>query len=572
MKLSHFKRLLIVWLLLSAAALFLFMRSPSETDSAYLFGYSKMRLLLAGILMLFILLQAWGLWFVQTKPVKAQSALDWLDRWLILNDHLYNASIALLIFFLLSLGAILLSWLIFPAVSRPILVLGSLLLLSLVLLVFSAFRKTFRQIQPPAWLRPLDHWKALELIRKNTLLVLAILSLLYFLLFIPVNLLYTDTEHTFYHHSGDEGVIYPILMSMFEPAETLHAQLYHRFIYEDYHYGYPFYAVSALAVLPARILFGADFAARVRINLLLLRQLVSVLPVILSALILVYMITRFRRRLYSIALFLFLLAVPGVVTYNGLFWHPDALAVLFVVLTLFFLQRDGFSFSHNWVFAAITCGIASAIRLLGFFCVLAVAYVLLYALIAKKTSFWKIVSAGAIFLLVMSAVIVISSPYLLMASSRANFAAIFAEKRLEMAFGYDQPDPENIYRTGWAAWLPFLEKHWGEKWFLLFAAVGLTLTSLRGSDRHTPRLIALWVVASLGYLIYFVAVKSFQYLLPPMLIFHSAAFNLPIWLRENRQNRPGVFLALEILCLALIAAQFVAWLAADWRIYLSNFP
>ena len=39
-------------------------------------------------------------------------------------------------------------------------------------------------------------------------------------------------------------LIYPILMDVMKPGETFGATLYHLFIYEDYHYGYPFYAAA----------------------------------------------------------------------------------------------------------------------------------------------------------------------------------------------------------------------------------------------------------------------------------------------------------------------------------------
>ncbi len=572
MNTRHLQRLLSFWLLFSAAALALFLGSPSEAESAFLFGYSRLRLLLAGLVIVFCLSLVWGAWFLRRKPGIIQAWLERFEGWLLADDHLYHTSLTLLTFFLLSLGGLLLSWLIFPSALRPIWGLAALILLSLLISLIFHYRREYRRIGPPAWLRPAARWRGLKAARRTTLLILLLIGLVYFLLFVPLNLLNTESEHAFYSRSGDEGVIYPILMSMFVPGDTFYAQLYRLFIYEDYHYGYPFYALSALTVLPVRILAGADFTAQVRINLLLLRQMISVLPLILSALLLVHLITRFERRFFAVALFVFLLAAPGAVKYNGLFWHPDALAILFVVLTLFFLERDRFRFGHNWVFAAIACGIASAIRLLGFFCVLAVAYVLLNAWLARKAPLRKVFAAGLVFLLVMGAVILIASPYLLMPSARARFGEILAEKQQEMKFGYGDPDPENIYRTGWGVWLPFLELHYGHRVLLVFTALGLLFTSLRGANRQAHRLIGLWVIPSLGYLVYFVAVKSFQYLLPPMLIFLAGAFNLPIWLQEHRQRRPGLYRALEIACLLLLLVQLAAWLRQDWGLYWENFP
>jgi hypothetical protein len=254
-----------------------------------------------------------------------------------------------------------------------------------------------------------------------------------------------------------------------------------------------------------------------------------------------------------------------------LFWHPDSLGLLFIVLTLFFLQRDQFRFGPNWAAAAITCGLASSTRLLGFFCVLAVAYILLYALFTKKLPLKKLILAGLVFMLVMSAVILISSPYLLHPAARERFIQILNDKQFDMKYGYNHPDPENIYRTGWEVWLPFLEQDYGQRFFLLYTTIGLLITSFIGRNRHIQRLIGLWVLPSLGYLIYFVVVKSYQYLLPPLLPFLAASFSLPIWLNLRRQNSPRLFIGLEVLLILMIVIQAATWLKTDWALYFSEF-
>jgi len=143
-----------------------------------------------------------------------------------------------------------------------------------------------------------------------------------------------------------------------------------------------------------------------------------------------------------------------------------------------------------------------------------------------------------------------------------------------MKYGYGDPDPGQIYRTGWQVWLPFLEKHYGEGFFLLFTAIGLGVTSFIGDRRYDQRLLALWFIPALGYLIYFVAVKSFQYLLPPMVPFLATVFNLPMLLHGEESKRPSsrqVYRLLEMLLLVEIAIQVIVWLHADWQIYMAKF-
>ncbi len=156
--------------------------------------------------------------------------------------------------------------------------------------------------------------------------------------------------------SGDEYVTYPNVVRILTPGKTFFETRANLFLYEDYHYGYPFYAMSALALLPVRLLFGLDWTQHMQLNLLILRQVINVLPMILSAGLLVYLQTRFHSPWKSLALFAFLLSIRGVVRNHIWWWHPDALTVLLVVLTLFFLDRDRLRFGRNFYFAAVACG------------------------------------------------------------------------------------------------------------------------------------------------------------------------------------------------------------------------
>jgi hypothetical protein len=201
---------------------------------------------------------------------------------------------------------------------------------------------------------------------KMTRLLLVVFGLLYFCAFLAPNSYGAGNEEILLDASPDEYVTYPNVIRILTPGKTFNETRANLFLYEDYHYGYPFYALSALAVLPSRLIYGASFTNHMQLNLLLLRQLISVLPMILAAGLLVYLQTRFQSPLRSLALFLFLLSVRGVVRNQIWWWHPDALAVLAVVLTIFFLDRDQLRFGRNFYFAAVACGLASAIKLLGF--------------------------------------------------------------------------------------------------------------------------------------------------------------------------------------------------------------
>lgn len=571
MKTTHIKLILYIWLILTITASIFFLSTLSEAENAFFLGYSKSRLLMVGLLFVFLLLQAVYLYRIQTKQEKTQNQIKQLNHWLQDGDHLYSTTYGLILLFFFSLGSILFTWLFFPAILRPLLILFSILIVSLLIILRFDFKNTYQTKSKPTYIHFLPRLNHLSSSQKKTFFILMGLGLIYFLLFIPVNLLNTSTAHIFKYNSGDEGVIYPILMEMFVPEENFSSQLYRFFIYEDYHYGYPFYALSALILLPIWLIAGETFPQQIQLNMMLLRQIISVLPNILSMGILVYLVTRFKHRWYSVGLFLFLLFIPGVVKYNIMFWHPDSLGLLCIILTLYFLQRDQFSFGPNWITAAITCGLASATRMLGFFSVLVVAYILLYALFAKKIPLKKLILAGLIFILVMSAVIVLASPYLFHPAARTRYFQILNEKQFDMKYGYNHPDPENIYRTGWQVWLPFLEQHYGQKFFLLYTMIGLLITSFISKNRQTYRLIGLWVLPSLGYLIYFVVVKSYQYLLPPLVPFLATSFTMPIWLNQQRRTHQKLFIGLEVLLILVLLIQSAAWINFDWMLYFSEF-
>jgi hypothetical protein len=351
---------------------------------------------------------------------------------------------------------------------------------------------------------------------------------------------------------------------MYQPGETFSGTLYHIFIYEDYHYGYPFYALSALTLLPVRLAAGPQFIHLTQINLLLLRQFVSVLPIILSALVLVYLATRFRKLLAAAGLFVLILSIPGVVRYSHNFWHPDSLNLLFIVLTLYFLDRDRLRFGRNFYLAAVACGLSVATRLYGLFFFLAIAAYLLVGLVRRNLSRRQVVGKASLFAGLMVITILFSDPFLFSASARANLVRIMNEKHTEMAYGYNEPDPQQIYHTGWAAWLPFFEEGYAANFFSIFLLVSLIVgiwyggQGGHGQSQIFNGMLLAWVVVLAGYLVYFVAVKSSQYMLPLFVPFYAASFSIPLSLEGSRfpaEARKSAWGLAILACLAQFTIQ-----------------
>ena len=175
----------------------------------------------------------------------------------------------------------------------------------------------------------------------------------------------------------DEAMIFPPIERMLSLQGDIHQMWGNLIVYGEYHYGYPFFFLSALVLLPLRLIRGPGFINDLPLNFLILRQMINVLPMILTAGILTWVQTHYRSLWKSVFIFLFILTIPAVVRSNMHWWHPDALMLLCIALTFFFLDRDEFRLGKNFYFAAIACGMASAIKLYGFFFFLAIPFYLL---------------------------------------------------------------------------------------------------------------------------------------------------------------------------------------------------
>ena len=179
--------------------------------------------------------------------------------------------------------------------------------------------------------------------------ILVILGVIYFLLFIPPNSQGVTNSHDLLLTSGDEYITYPYIEHMMQSSKDIHELWWRMIIYGDYIYGYPFYFFSFLVLLPYRLVMGEQFFSQMQTNLLILRQFISILPIIMSAGFLTYLQTRFRSVWKTFFLFVFLLSMPAIIRQNIQWWHPDALTILFVVLTFFMVQAMQSTHNNNAV-------------------------------------------------------------------------------------------------------------------------------------------------------------------------------------------------------------------------------
>ena len=390
---------------------------------------------------------------------------------------------------------------------------------------------------------------------KKVWIAVAAAGLIYFALFWYPNTLGAKSETMLARTSIDEPVLYPFVVRMLTPASSL-KDLWERWIiYGDYHYGYPFYFLSAVVVLPVRLIYGAKFTDHTGLNLFLLRQLIGVLPMVLACIWMVYLVTRFRSWWQALVLLLALFSVRGIVRSNIQWWHPDALSVLAVVATIFFLERDRLRFGRNFYFAAAACGVAAGIKLAGFFFVLSIAGYLIAGLVQKKLTTGQFVKAGLLFVLVMFAAIVIVNPVVYNSGARAEIVKVQIFKSGELDKGYTH-DAAIYYSKGPQWWEWTLTRWFGNPWMLTFAFLSLLAGCFWGPNRLLNRIALGFIVPFAVYMFWFVAVKPDQYWLPVMVPLYSALLNIPLILREvslpDRFNRPWIKPAVLAAVLLLV--------------------
>jgi len=353
----------------------------------------------------------------------------------------------------------------------------------------------------------------------------------------------------------DETAPLPSMLHMIAPAASLDQALRSFVFYDYYYYGFPFFASSALAVLPLQ---WTGHIQDLTLVMLTLRQLISVLPMLLALLLLVYLQDGFRTY-RSPVLFAFLLSVPAVLA-NDFWWHADSLTVLASVLTLFFLSRDSLRFGRNFYLAAVTCAIATATKLVGADFFLAVGLTLLLGLVLKKASWKKLVGAALAFMLVMAVSFMAANPFLLSHWAVTAYINILKGQSDVLSQGYGV-----VYDKGIVASWSIMHPYYGEALFLL-AALGAALWGAwRGPQRLLHGLILAWFVPVSITILYFSHFK-FQYWLPAALpLFSSLVVLLPDKLKVNWGAIKSHLV--QGIVMLLVLGQFVLFMVSDVQSY-----
>src|SRR5271157_517800 len=399
--------------------------------------------------------------------------------------------------------------------------------------------------------------------KKFVILILLVTGALYFFAFWFPNATGAKDQNMISIFDADEFAQYPNVVHMLKVGDTLSESVHNFFAYQHYYYGFPFYFYSAgIALLPVKIIQGI---ASVSLSMLLLRQMVSVLPMIAALILLVYLQTNFDSYLKSILLFLLLLSVPEVVA-NDMWWHPESLVFLFIVLTVFFLVRDDLSVQKNFYIAAFFCGLAVGTKLVGLFFFLSIPAYLFLSWHQKRINTRKAILAALVFVAIMAATFLLSNPFLYWAAERQQALNIQIHQSKAMSAGFVV-----AYHNQPLSWIPVITQQYGSLAFVLLSLIALLLAVMAKPKCLLNLLIATWAVPFTLYLFLEIVIRPQHFFLPIALPVFSALpayfeqfadlhFVRPLgtWLRKNT-----VHLILLLIGFIIIGAQLYYNLQLD---------
>jgi hypothetical protein len=397
--------------------------------------------------------------------------------------------------------------------------------------------------------------------QKRILFILLLLSAAYFVVFYFPNAAGSRDVKMVMAFEPDEGVPLGYVLAMIEPADTLKQALINFAFYDYYFYGYPHFAYSALTLLPLRLAGQLD---NIPLVMATLRQMVSVLPMLLSILLLVYLQTRFQSY-RAVVLFVFLASIPAV-TRNNFWWHPDGLAILLAMLAIFFLHRDDLRFGRNFFLAAAMVGFSAGTKGIGFYFFLTIFVYLVWGLLGKKITLGRAALSAVGFIAVMALAYLAANPILIYSGVRRRYFTVMQNQSEWLFTGYEiylEKGPAALFRQS--------REYFGH-WLTLLAMVAACIWGILRSKtrRLLYTLILTWTVPITFLLMTLIHFK-FQYWLPVMLpLFSCAAGLLPDRLGKPRLPSGGkawMETALRAILGLVALVQFAAFFQQDIRWY-----
>jgi hypothetical protein len=562
MKAKYLIAFLLIVLVEGILAQSVLLTMPFDPGRGHILNYANMRLALIGLVFFVLVALIISIIALFRNTGWRQRLSVTLDLLLVgTRRRLFFIQGALILATVFLFECFLLTYLAFPVPLRPVFFWAGLTTIQAWAILRIAYSGIYRERSSLVTLIR-SKWNGLLPVQRKILTILAVLGLVYFLAFIPINLL--RNEYGQFYLLGDEQVIYPDVVKIFTPQVDFNATVHNVLGSWQWWYGYPYLPISAGVLIIPRLIFGAQFAEHVQLNIFLMRQFVSVLPMVLAIMLVVFLVTRYKSVLMSVGMFVFLLLVPGVIKISHRFWHPDSIILLLILVTIYFLEKDDLRFGRYFYLAAVTCGLTTAIKLWGLFFFLAVAGYLLAGLIQRRLPFKIIFISGLLFILTMLGTIIISSPSLLAPYITRVALASWTDQQNKILLGPERIDPTGYYKTNLMNWLKYFGQHFMKAYFFFFACFALVAGSLWGSKKVLNRILLAWCVPATIFLACLSAMKNFQYMLPVAIPFYCGAFIFPS-ITENPTNpkwlafmaKPPTRKIIWGVALVFLASQFI---------------
>ena len=399
------------------------------------------------------------------------------------------------------------------------------------------------------------------------------LSSLYLATFVPVNLTGAKdpnmlaafwTELQMY--GTDEFAQFVKLMHMATWGRNAYETLQNVLFYNYFPYGYPFFLLSLVAIVPLKLLqgfFGVNVPATAYV--FVLRELNS-LFMLLSILLLVFLWTQFRSVFKSTALFVLLASVPAVF-FNNMFWHPDSLVTLFAVLTIFCLVKDDLSFGTWFYLAAATCGVAVGTKVIGIFFFLSIGSYLLLGMIQLRLRLNNAVKYAFAFVVIMVLTFFVANPLLTIPSIAKDYVLTLRGVVDLTAAGFNIPRP-----VGPVAWYEEALRDWLGFWWLYVVAFLLALAGIiyNPKRRILNLMVLTWMAPLSLYILFTIGLKSSYYFIPvflPMLSCVANVFDFQLTSESGPKKTAALLVAAATI--AVCSIQFGYYASYDFSLYSS---
>jgi hypothetical protein len=408
---------------------------------------------------------------------------------------------------------------------------------------------------------------------RKTITALLIIGILYFVVMIFPNITGAKDANMLGVFNNDEFAQYPFALHMITPGSTFFQSIHNFAVYSYYYYGYPSFFFSALFLIPVKLILGANWTQHTPVIVAYLRQMINVLPILLSIGFMVFIQTRFRSFWRSLILAALILIVPAV-TYNSLWWHPDSLFTLFVVLTLFFFWRDDQRLGINFILAAISCGLAIGTKEPGVLFILTVPVYILWSGIKSHYQILEIAWKIILFLLVMIGTVILSNPLLLLPIERGEIIAREIQGGAQNILGFYTTSTDLIKWAGTASVVTTFNGSW---FFLILLLILQVIGALNPKKRLVYVLILTWFIPYVLFLTFIETTMKEYYFLPVIIPLVSGVEVLlekvPTLWKKKWGIRPWrIFAEKILLCLAsaLVIVQGVIFMTKDVTLYQST--